>query len=398
MTDALMPLYNRAALDVDRGEGVWLYGRDGRAYLDCVAGIATNALGHAHPALVAALTDQAQRLWHVSNLFRIPQQQELGELLVAHSFADQVFFCNSGTEAVEAAIKTARRHHYAAGHPERIDIIGFSGSFHGRTMAAINASGNPTYLEGFGPRLPGFVQVSPDDAAAIAEAIARPTTAAVIIEPVQGEGGARAFDGAFLQQLRQWCDAAGVLLIYDEVQCGMGRTGRLFAHQWFDGAAPDIMAIAKALGGGFPVGACLATARAASGMAAGAHGTTFGGNPLAMAVALTAARLLAAEATLAHARAVSAHLFDGLATLATAYPDVVKDVRGKGLLIGVQMGPNNREVMAIARDHGLLVAGGGENCIRLLPPLTMTLAEADEVLTRLDTTLADVRVRLAVAA
>ena len=398
MTDVLMGVYNRAPVEVDRGEGVWLHARDGQTYLDCVSGIATNALGHCHPKLVAALRDQAERLWHVSNIFRIPGQEALAEKLTKASFADVVFFANSGTEAIECAIKTARRHHAAKGHPERIDIIGFAGSFHGRTYAAVNASGNPTYLEGFGPRLPGYVQVSLDDTTALAAAIAAPSTAAVLVEPVQGEGGARALSVEWLQALNSMAKAAGVLVIHDEVQCGMGRTGRLFAHQWAPGAEPDIMAIAKAMGGGFPMGACLATHYAASGMVVGTHGTTFGGNPLAMAVGNAAFDLLADPALLAHAAAMGERFTAGLNKLVTAYRDIAVDVRGKGLLLGVKLTVNNRDMMATAREHGLLVAGGGENCIRLLPPLTITPHEVDTALDRLAMAFATTRRRMPKAA
>ena len=397
-TDHLLPVYARAPVAVERGEGVWLHAADGKAYLDCVAGIATCALGHANPALIAALSEQAGKLWHVSNIFTIPGQTALADRLTGASFADLAFFCNSGTEAIEAALKTARAYHFAGGQPERIDVIGFAGSFHGRSYAAINASGNATYLEGFGPRLPGYVQLNVDDADAIAKAIAAPTTAAVIVEPVQGEGGARALSGEFLQGLRRACDAAGVLLIYDEVQSGMGRTGRLFAHQWFEGCEPDIMTVAKALGGGFPIGACLATTKAARGMKVGAHGTTFGGNPLAMAVGIAAFDILADEATLAHVREVAARMHEGLAALVARFPDVATEVRGKGLLAGLKLVPNNREKMALAREFGLLVAGGGENCIRLLPSLLITAGEVDEALNRLSATLAAAQARLKAAA
>ncbi len=398
MTNALMGVYNRAPVEVDRGEGVWLHARDGQTYLDCVSGIATNALGHCHPKLVAAIQQQAARLWHVSNIFRIPGQEELADKLTGASFADVVFFANSGTEAIECAIKTARRYHAARGNPERIDVIGFAGSFHGRTYAAVNASGNPSYLEGFGPRLPGYVHVSVDDAAGLAAAIAAPTTAAVLVEPVQGEGGARALSVEWLQALKAMAHAAGVLVIYDEVQCGMGRTGRLFAHQWAPGAEPDIMAIAKAMGGGFPMAACLATRDAAQGMVVGTHGTTFGGNPLAMAVGNAAFDLLADPALLDHARAMGDRFAAGLGTLVAAYRDVAVDVRGKGLLIGVRLVVNNREMMATAREHGLLVAGGGENCIRLLPPLIITAHEVDAALDRLAMAFATTRRRMAQAA
>jgi acetylornithine/N-succinyldiaminopimelate aminotransferase len=383
----LLPVYNRAEPVFTHGEGAWIVADDGRRFLDCVAGIATNALGHAHPRLVDALTRQAGKLWHVSNVFRVPGQEELAQKLTAATFADTVFFANSGTEAIECALKMARKYHAAKGRPDRIDIIGFAGSFHGRSYAAVNASGNAAYLDGFGPRLPGYVQLSVDDMPALLAAIAAPTTAAVIVEPVQGEGGARALSGEWLQAVRHACTDAGVLLIHDEVQSGMGRTGRLFAHQWFDKAAPDIMATAKALGGGFPVGACVATEEAASGMTAGAHGSTFGGNPLAMAVANEAFDLISAPGFLVQTVAAAARLRAGLEDVAARHPELVVDVRGKGMLIGVKLTGNNREFMAMAREKLLLVAGGGDNCVRLLPPLNLSEAEADEAVARFEATL-----------
>ncbi|WP_374593445.1 aspartate aminotransferase family protein [Sphingosinicella sp.] len=398
MSDNLLGVYSRAPVVVDRGEGAWLYDTDGNRWLDCVMGIATDALGHAHPKLVAALEAQAKKLWHVSNIFRIPGQEALAQRLIDSTFADVVFFGNSGSEAIEGALKTARRYHFVNGAPERIDVIGFAGSFHGRTYAAVNASGNASYLEGFGPRLPGYVQLTIDDEAGIAEAIARPTAAAVIVEPVQGEGGARALTGEWLKRVRDLCTQHGVLLIYDEVQSGMGRTGKLFAHQWFEGVEPDIMAIAKALGGGFPIGAFLATKDAAKGMVVGTHGSTFGGNPLAMAVGIAAFDEIAKEETLAHARAVSAELVAQLNALKDKHSDLIVEVRGKGMLIGLKLVPNNREFMALARDHGILVAGGGENCVRLLPSLLLSSEEAAEAVKRLDAAFADARTRLAKAA
>lgn len=396
--DRIMGVYNRAPLAVEKGEGVWLTDTEGRTYLDCVGGIATDALGHAHPKLVAALTAQAHKLWHVSNIFRIPGQEELARRLTDATFADVAFFGNSGSEAVECALKTARRYHSVGGRPERIDVIGFAGSFHGRTYAAINAAGNPSYVEGFGPRLPGYVQLTIDDEDAIAEAIARPTTAALIVEPVQGEGGARALTGEWMRRVRDLTRKHDVLLIHDEVQSGMGRTGRLFAHEWFEDAAPDIMTTAKALGGGFPVGACLATAEAARGMTVGVHGSTFGGNPLAMAVANVAFQEIAREETLANARAASADFFLRLEDLRARYPDVIVDIRGKGLLIGIKLVPNNRAFMGVARDAGLLVAGGGENIVRLLPSLLITQAEIGEAVSRLATACEMARASLLQAA
>lgn len=383
-TEALLAVYNRAPLSVDRGKGAWLYDVDGNAWMDCVCGIATNALGHAHPQLVAALKDQAEKLWHTSNIFRIPGQEMLAEKLTAACFGDVTYFSNSGSESVEAALKMARRYHYANGQEERIDVIGFAGSFHGRTYAAINAAGNPAYVEGFGPRLPGYLQLTIDDEAGIAEALARPTTAALIVEPVQGEGGARALTGEWLKRVRELCTGHGVLLIYDEVQSGMGRTGKLFAHQWFENVEPDIMCIAKALGCGFPVGATVATKEAAKGMVFGVHGSTFGGNPLAMAVANKAFDIISDEKMLKNARSISALFYEKLTASAERYPDIIEEVRGKGLLIGLKMVPNNREFMGLARDHKLLVAGGGDNCVRLLPPLNLNASEVEEAVKRLE--------------
>lgn len=380
----IMGVYNRAPLAFERGEGARLFSTDGEAYLDCVAGISTDGLGHAHPVLVKALKDQGEKLWHVSNIFRIPQQEALADKLCAATFADVVFFGNSGTEAIECALKTARKYHAANGQPERIDIIGFDGSFHGRSYAAVNASGNATYLEGFGPRLPGYIQLKFGDFEALAEAVQSPTCAGVIIEPVQGEGGARALSEAQLVELRRLCTEAGVLLIFDEVQCGMGRTGKLFAYEWADGVAPDIMAVAKALGGGFPIGACLATAEAAKGMTVGAHGSTFGGNPLAMAVGLAAFGEINKPELLDNVKQVAGYFTQQLNGLKDRFPDIVVDVRGKGLLIGVKLVPNNRDFMALARDQKLLVAGGGDNCVRLLPPLNLTLDEAQEAIAKFE--------------
>ena len=383
-TSHLMGVYNRAPLEVDRGKGMRLWAKDGTEYLDCVSGISTNALGHAHPVLVQAVKDQAEKLWHVSNIFKIPGQEALADMLCAHSFADAVFFTNSGTEAVECALKTARRYHFHNGQPERIDIYGFDGSFHGRTYGAINAAANPSYTEGFGPPMEGFHQLIWGDHEALKAAIASPTTAAIIVEPVQGEGGCRAIPEHCLKSLRELCDEHGVLIIFDEVQCGMGRTGKLWAHEWA-GIAPDIMAIAKALGGGFPVGACLASEKAASGMTVGVHGSTFGGNPLAMAVGLAAFGELVKPELIANVNEIAGYMKQQLHGLKERFPDVIVDVRGKGLLIGVKLVPNNREFMALARDEQhLLVAGGGDNCVRILPPLNITLEDAREAIEKFE--------------
>ena len=382
-SDHIMGVYNRAPLAFERGEGVRLYTADGEAYLDCLAGIAVNALGHSHPKLVGAIKDQAEKLWHVSNIFAIPDQEKLAAKLCEATFAEAVFFTNSGTEAVECAIKTARKYHWAKGAPGRIDIIGFEGSFHGRTLAAVNAAGNLGYLEGFGPPMAGFVQLPFDDMQALQDAVG-PTTAAIIIEPVQGEGGARSLSEASLRALRALCDRTGTLLIFDEIQCGLGRTGRLFAHEWAEGAAPDIMCVAKALGGGFPVGACLATAEAASGMTVGSHGSTYGGNPLAMAVGLAAMEELTKPELLANVRQVAGYFTQQLSGLQERFPDIVADIRGKGLLIGIKLATNNRQFMQHARDEKLLIAGGGDNCVRLLPPLTLSLDEVREAIEKME--------------
>jgi acetylornithine/N-succinyldiaminopimelate aminotransferase len=388
--DHLMGVYNRTPLAFERGEGVRLYTTDGEAYLDALAGIAVNALGHSHPKLIAALKAQADKLWHVSNIFTIPEQAKLASALTDATFADVVFFTNSGTEAVECAIKAARKFHWARGQEERIDIIGFDGSFHGRTLAAVNASGNSSYLEGFGPRMPGFLQLEFGDHEALKAALASPTTAAVILEPVQGEGGARAVPDSCLRELRALCDQYGVLMILDEVQCGFSRTGKLFAHEWA-GIEPDIMAVAKALGGGFPIGACLATARAAAGMTPGSHGSTYGGNPLAMAVGLAAVQELCSPALLDHVAKVSGYFTQQLEGLQSRNPDVVEEIRGRGLLIGLKLKTPNREFMQHARDERLLIAGGGDNCVRLLPPLVISVDEVREVVEKLERACARAR-------
>lgn len=377
-----MGVYSRSDLAFERGEGVRLFATNGEIYLDCVAGIAVNGLGHCHPRLVQAVNDQANKLWHVSNIYRIPEQEVLADRLCEATFADQVFFTNSGTEAVELALKIARKYQAARGAPERIDVITFEGAFHGRSYAAVNAGGNAAYLDGFGPRLPGYVSLPFGDMAALKDAVGA-TTAAIMLEPVQGEGGARVFSDEDLRTIRRLCDEQGALLIYDEIQCGMGRTGKLFAYEW-SGVEPDVMTVAKALGGGFPVGACLASDRAADCMTFGSHGSTYGGNPLAMAVGLAAFDEIAKPELLEHVRQLAGYFGQQLAGLKDRYPDVIEDIRGKGLLIGVKLIPNNRAVMALAREQKLLIAGGGDNCIRLLPPLIMTLQEASEALSKFE--------------
>ena len=388
-----MGVYNRAPLAFERGRGVRLWADDGRDYLDCVAGIAVNGLGHCHPRLVKTLEEQAEKLWHVSNIYRIPDQERLAKRLCDATFAEEVFFTNSGTEAVELALKVARRHQAAKGSPERIDVITFEGAFHGRTYAAVTAGGNEGYLEGFGPRLPGYVHLPFGDMDALKAAVG-PTTAAILIEPVQGEGGARAVSDADLRLMRELCDEQGALLMFDEIQSGMGRTGRLFAYEW-SGVVPDVMCVAKALGGGFPVGALLATHHAAGAMNVGSHGSTYGGNPLAMAVALAAFDEIARPELLDHVNQVAGYLGQQLHGLKDRFPDVILEIRGKGLLVGLKLAPNNRDFMALARDNQLLIAGGGDNCVRLLPPLIITQEEAREAIEKLEKTCETARAKAA---
>jgi len=378
---ALLPTYNRADVAFVRGEGSYLFAEDGRRYLDFGAGIAVNAFGHANPKLVAALTEQAGKLWHTSNLFRVPGQESLAAKLVANTFADTVFFTNSGAEACELAFKMARRYHYANGNPERFHIVSFEGAFHGRTLAGIAAGGNEKYMEGFGPKVAGFDQVkvthdAARDLAAAKEAV-NEKTAALVIEPIQGEGGIRSFSAEFLRGLRKLCDDKGLLLIFDEIQTGMGRTGKLFAHEWA-GIEPDIMAIAKGIGGGFPLGACLATAEAAKGMTTGTHGSTYGGNPLAMAVGNAAIDLATAPGFLDHVNKVANYLNQQLGALVAGHPAIFEAVRGAGLMLGLKMKVPNGDFIAAARDAGLVVLPAGDNVVRLLPPLTLSEEEARE--------------------
>jgi acetylornithine/N-succinyldiaminopimelate aminotransferase len=373
---ALLPTYNRTDVAFVRGEGSYLFAEDGKRYLDFGAGIAVNAFGYANPALIKALTEQAQLLWHTSNLYRVPGQESLSQKLVASTFADTVFFTNSGTEAIELAIKMARRHHFVNGQPDRFHIVSFEGAFHGRTMAAINAGGNEKYLEGFGPRMAGFDQVPLGDLDALKK-IVGPHTAALIIEPLQGEGGVRPVAPEFLRALRKLCDDTGMLLIFDEIQTGVGRTGKLFAYEWL-GLEPDIMTVAKGIGGGFPLGAVLATAEAADGMTVGTHGTTYGGNPLAMAVGNAAIDLALAPGFLDHVNKVANYLHQQLGALVAGHPDLFEGVRGQGLMIGLKMKTPSAEFLAAARVNGLIVLPAGDNVVRLLPPLTLSEDEARE--------------------
>jgi acetylornithine/N-succinyldiaminopimelate aminotransferase len=383
---AVMPTYARANLVFERGEGCWLISTTGERYLDFASGVAVNALGHAHPRLVAALTEQAGKLWHSSNLYRVAGQERLAERLCQATFAEQVFFCNSGAEACEGAIKLARRYHHANGSPERWRTIAFEGAFHGRTLATIAAAGNAKHLEGFGTPADGFDHVPFGDLEAATAAIG-PETAAIMAEPVQGEGGIRVAPAGWLKALRELCDAQGLLLVLDEVQTGMGRTGRLFAHEWA-GITPDVMAVAKGLGGGFPIGAVLATKEAAKGMVAGTHGSTFGGNPLAVAVAGAVLDAILEPGFLEHVQAMALRFKQQLAGLHDAYPHIVEEVRGSGLLTGLKVKPPAGEVIDAAAGEKLLTVGAGDNVVRLLPPLNVREDELSEAVGRLGRALA----------
>ena len=382
MISAVLPTYNRAPLAFVKGEGSWLITQDGSRYLDLGAGIAVNALGHAHPALVAALTEQAGQLWHVSNLYQIPQQQQLAEVLVDKTFADTVFFTNSGTEAAELAIKMARKYHYECGQAERVQILSFEGAFHGRSTGAIAAAGSEKMTKGFGPLMPGFTQLPWGDHAALQAAITD-QTCAVIIEPIQGEGGIRVVPDQCLKGLRDLCDSTGTLLIFDEVQCGVGRSGKLFAHEWA-GVTPDIMMVAKGIGGGFPLGAVLATEAAASGMVAGSHGSTYGGNPLGCAVGLAVLQIVAEDSFLDAVSQKSAQFRQGLEGLVAAHPQVFEAVRGQGLILGLKCKASNLDIVKAAYGEHLLTVPAADNVIRLLPALNIAAPEITEALARLD--------------
>lgn len=373
---ALFGTYARSDLAFVKGEGMRLFTADGTSYLDFNSGIGVNALGHGDPHLKAALKEQAEGVWHVSNVFQIPQAEQLAQRLVDATFADAVFFTNSGTEAMECAIKTARRFFYDKGEKDRYEIIAFTGSFHGRTIGAIAAGGNANYLEGFGPPLEGFKHLAPGDLKAV-EALITDKTAAILIEPVQGEGGVTAMPAAFMQGLRALCDKHGMLLILDEVQCGYGRTGKFFAHEWAE-ITPDIMAVAKGIGGGFPLGACLATAEVAKCMVPGTHGSTYGGNPMACAVGNAVLDRIQEPEFLAHVEAMGAKLAWHLQQLAQRYPDLVVETRGKGLMAGLKITPPVRDFVAQLRDRKLLAVAAGDNVLRLLPPLIVTEADIEE--------------------
>ena len=392
MTSPLLQNYARAELSFEKGEGPWLFGRDGERYLDFGAGIAVNALGHAHPHLVQALTEQAGKIWHTSNLVQIPEGERLAQRLVDNTFADVVFFSNSGAEANEASIKMARRYHYVNGNPERFRIITFEGAFHGRTLGTIAAGGQAKYLEGFGPKAEGFDQVPFDDLEALKAAIV-PETAALMIEPIQGESGIRSVPVAFLRELRTLCDQHGILLIFDEIQTGVGRTGKLFAYEWA-GVTPDIMSVAKGIGGGFPMGACLATAEAAKGLTAGTHGTTFGGNPLAMAVGNAVLDVILEPGFIGEVERKGLLLKQRLAELKDRHPGVIAEVRGQGLMMGLRTVVPNTEFIAAARAQRIFVIGAGDNVVRLLPPLIVSDGDIAEAFNRLDAACAAIETEL----
>jgi acetylornithine/N-succinyldiaminopimelate aminotransferase len=384
---AVMPTYGRQNVVFERGEGSWLISTTGERYLDFASGVAVNCLGHAHPRLVEALTKQATTLWHTSNLYRVAGQERLAERLCVETFADKVFFCNSGAEACEGAIKTARRYHYANGHPEKTRIVTFKGAFHGRTLATIAAAGNEKYLEGFGPDMPGFDNLPFGDHEALLAAI-KPETAAIMIEPVQGEGGIRVVPNQCLKGLRELCDKHGLLLIFDEVQCGVGRTGKLFAHEWA-GIQPDIMAIAKGIGGGFPVGAFMATTEAAKGMVPGTHGSTFGGNPLAMAVGNAVLDVVLEPGFLEAVQQKALRFKQELARIKDEHPDKIEEIRGSGLLMGIRLKPAyaSSDLVKAATTEKFLTVGAGDNVVRLIPPLNIADADIAEASLRLSKAL-----------
>jgi acetylornithine/N-succinyldiaminopimelate aminotransferase len=394
----VMPTYGRQNVVFERGEGVWLTSTGGETYLDFASGVAVNALGHAHPKLVAALTAQAQKLWHTSNLYRVAGQEELSSKLCAATGMDKVFFCNSGAEACEGAIKTARKYQSAIGKPERQKIITFKGAFHGRTLATIAAAGNEKYLDGFGERAPGFVNLEFGDHDALTAVASEPDVAGILVEPVQGEGGIRPVPTQCLKGLRELCNKQGLLLMFDEVQCGMGRSGKLFAYEWA-GIKPDVMAIAKGIGGGFPVGAFLGTKEATQGMVPGTHGSTYGGNPLAMAVANAVMDEVNRPEFLAQVQRSALVLKQKLAALADEFPDMIEEVRGTGLLMGVRFksAVPSGDVVKACTAQKFLTVGAGDNVVRVMPPLNVTEAELGEAVARLARALGHVNAALKAA-
>ncbi len=382
MISPVMPTYARTAHAFVKGEGAWLVDETGRRHLDFGAGIAVNCLGHAHPKLVAALTEQAGQLWHTSNLYRVPNQEKLARMLSDNTFADTAFFTNSGAEAMELCIKLSRKFHSHNGNPEKTEIITFEGCFHGRTIATISAAGAPKLTDGFGPLLPGFIQVPFGDVDALRDAITD-KTAAIFVEPVQGEGGIIPAPAGFLTAIRALCDEAGALMVLDEIQCGVGRTGKLFAHEW-SGVTPDVMGIAKGIGGGFPIGACLATERAAAGMVAGTHGSTYGGNPLGAAVACAVLDEVLSDGFLDNVRRTASALNQKLGALIDAHPDTLEGVRGEGLMMGIKCKAVNMDLVKACYEQDLLTVPAGDNVVRILPPLNVTSDEIDLAINKID--------------
>ena len=389
MSSSILPTYNRAPLAFDKGQGSWLFTKDGDRYLDMGAGIAVNALGHSNPELVEALTSQASKLWHVSNLYEIPEQRRLADLLVEASFADNVFFTNSGTESCELAIKMVRKYWYEKGQENKVEIITFEGSFHGRSSAGIAAAGGEKLTKGFGPILPGFVHLPWYNHDAI-EAAINEDTAAILIEPIQGEGGIRCLPDECLKSLRILCDKHDILLVVDEVQCGIGRTGKLFAYEW-SGIEPDIAMVAKGIGGGFPLGAVLAKEHAASGMTAGTHGSTYGGNPLACSVGIKVLELINTPKFLNSVISKSGIMSQGLLRLIDSYPDIFEEIRGTGLMLGVKCKCPNTDFVKGGYENAILTVPASDNVVRLLPALNITAEEVNEGLSRLEKTAACLR-------
>ena len=381
-TSKVMPTYGRVEISFEKGEGPYLFDGEDNRYLDFCTGIATASLGHAHPHLVQALTEQAGKVWHTSNLYRIPGQEKLAERLVENSFADLVFFCNSGAEASESCIKVARKYHSANGHPERYRIVTIDGAFHGRTLGTLAAGGKPEHLDGFGPVVEGFDHVPAGDVDAMKAAVG-PETAAIMVEAVQGEGGVNVMDPNYLKSIRKLCDEEGILMLMDEVQTGMGRTGTLFAYEW-EGVSPDVMGLAKALGNGMPIGACLATKEAAKGMTPGTHGSTYGGNPLAVAAANAVLDVMLEDGFFDRVKHITGYLNQKLAGVIDAHPDVIESMRGHGLLIGLKCKVANLDLVDALRAEGVLTVGAADNIVRLIPPLIVTEAHVDEAMDALE--------------
>jgi len=389
----VLPTYNRIDMMIDHGKGVYAYDQNGKEYLDFGSGIGVNSLGFCHPELVKALTAQAGKAWHTSNLYRIEGQERLAKRLTENSFADTIFFTNSGAEAVECALKMARKYHHENDAPERYRVITFEGCFHGRTLATIAASGQEKLCKGFGPIMDGFDHLPfYRDMAKVDDAITH-ETAAIMIEPVIGEGGIKPVSRDNMQILRDLCDKHGILLIFDEVQCGMGRTEKLFAYE-HSNISPDILCCAKGIGGGFPLGACLATEKVGHAMTIGNHGSTFGGNPLAMAVGNKVLDIMLADGFFDHVEKISFELRKSLMTLRNEFPGVIELVRGVGLMLGLKVKGETSVFIEKSLQHGLLVIGAGDNVVRLLPPLIIEQEHVDEALKKLAQICAEIEQEL----